>query len=83
MEKKIRKKRPPGASKRPAGVEREKTGTSIRPSISPKNEAASTSVHVRPTLKVMDIQLNPETARQAVILSEVIGKPVSKRGKRW
>ena len=34
------------------------------------------------THSVLGIPLNPETARQAIILSEVIGKPVSKRGSR-
>ena len=31
---------------------------------------------------VLNIPLNPNTARQAIILSEIIGKPVSKRGRR-
>jgi len=30
---------------------------------------------------VLNIPLNPNTARQAIILSEIIGKPISKRGR--
>jgi len=33
-------------------------------------------------LKSLGIELNPATARQAMVLSEVIGKPVSLRGKQ-
>jgi len=35
----------------------------------------------RSKLESLGIKLNPNTARQAVILSEIIGKPVSKRKK--
>ena len=36
----------------------------------------------RNSLKALGIDLNPTTARQAVILSEVIGKPLSRRGRQ-
>ena len=36
----------------------------------------------RSTLQTLGIELNSTTARQAVILSEIIGKPVSQRGRR-
>ena len=36
----------------------------------------------RSALQALGIELNSTTARQAVILSEIIGKPVSQRGRR-
>jgi len=38
--------------------------------------------HASPVHEVLGIPINSETARQAIILSEIIGKPVSKRGRR-
>jgi len=46
------------------------------------NPALATQVHKPPVHKVLNMPLNPDTARQAVILSEIIGKPVSRRGRR-
>jgi len=69
MEKRIDKKRPSGASRNPSA------GTK-------KSRAQSTVPRSGNALDVLGIELNPETARQAVILSEIIGKPVSKRGRR-
>ena len=37
---------------------------------------------ISPERSILNIPLNPDTARQAIILSEVIGRPVSKRGRR-
>ena len=48
-----------------------------------KKGTNSSETRVISTHKVLDIPLNADTARQAVILSEIIGKPVSKRRKRW
>jgi len=70
MERKVRKKR-----RDPV-----KSGTRSRPSESiSKKGASSTGRGQNTNHNVLGMQLNSETARQAIILSEVIGKPVSKR----
>jgi len=69
MEKKVRKKRP--------------RNTSPIKEIKDRAKTPLTEVQIKPKHKILDMHLSPETARQAVILSEIIGKPVSKRGKRW
>jgi len=82
MEKKTRKRLP---SKTPPVKERRdsvkgRAGTRPTESISKKSPIASETcaAHIN---KLPGIPLNAETARQAVILSEIIGKPVSKRRK--
>jgi len=70
MEKKVQKKRSQSVSANKEGKDARRKNT---PPI---------NVHSQPVHKVLNIPLNPETARQAVILSEIIGKPVSKRGRR-
>jgi len=70
MEKKVRKKRAQSTvkSKPPANSMTSSTPPSVN--------------HTGPVGSILNIPLNPDTARQAIILSEIIGKPVSKRGKR-
>jgi len=48
----------------------------------PPSSVSATVVQKPKVHSVLNMPLNSETARQAVILSEVIGKPVSKRGRR-
>jgi len=69
MEKKVRKKRSQASPSNKEGKDRVKTSL--------------TEVQIKPQHKILDIPLNPDTARQAVILSEVIGKPVSKRSRKY
>ncbi|MDR2589717.1 MAG: hypothetical protein LBC71_01830 [Oscillospiraceae bacterium] len=38
--------------------------------------------HTHDSLDALGIELNAGTARQAIILSEIIGKPISKRPRR-
>ena len=83
MENRTRKKRTQGASSQnrnsnPAGrgIVNRKSSSGEKSSLQP------TEVHVRPVHSALGMSLNPETARQAMILSEIIGKPVSKRGRR-
>jgi len=84
MENKVRKKRSKNTSVNKKIRDTTIDNTRIRPSsdIAGKSSAAEVVSFPR-TPKVLNMPINPETARQAVILSEVIGKPVSKRGKRW
>jgi len=70
MEKKVRKKRTPGAAKIQSSAN-DMTNRTLPP-----------TARTNPTGSILDIPLNPNTARQAIILSEIIGKPVSKRGRR-
>ena len=83
MEKKVRKKRPQGSPPRKERRDRVKSGSggslsgSTSKKVVPVNSAHPGSAH-----NVLGISLDPESARQAVILSEIIGKPVSKRGRR-
>jgi len=80
MERKVRKKRSSGAPQRKERRDSVKSGARTRPSESMSRKGASLSGTVSdPSHNVLGMQLNPETARQAIILSEVIGKPVSKR----
>jgi len=86
MEKSVRKKRPQRAPPRKERRDSVKSGTKSRPmeSVSKKSTKASASTSVappKPVHSVLGISLNAQTARQAVILSEIIGKPVSKRGR--
>jgi len=70
MENTVRKKRTKNASK-------------IRPpSGNSKNVLPKQETHTEPVRKILDLPLDPGVARQAIILSEIIGKPVSKRGRR-
>jgi len=70
MEKKVRKKRAQSTVK----IQPQTRGTI--------NSTPSSVTHTKPVGSILDIPFNPDTARQAVILSEIIGKPVSKRGRR-
>ena len=82
MENKTRKKRSSGA---PAKVKRDpvKSGRSSRSATGMViKKSPDETVRSGPPPNVLGITLDPESARQAVILSEIIGKPVSKRGKR-
>jgi len=82
MEKKVRKKRPQGASGS-SGNETAKTGTRPRPAqATSKKLSAPAEVQFTAHKKILNMPLNPETARQAIVLSEIIGKPVSKRSIR-
>jgi len=44
--------------------------------------ASEVKAPVRKPLDSIGLQLDSQTARQAIILSEIIGKPVAKRGRR-
>jgi len=80
MEKKNRSKRsasPPRKERRDSV----KAGSRASGS-SVKKSTSRTGVSSRPSHSVLGIPLNSETARQAIILSEVIGKPVSKRKRQ-
>jgi len=70
MEKKVAKKRRANVSDNKEGKDTAKKKTPL------------TTVHTPDVHKVLSMPLNPDTARQAVILSEIIGKPVSRRGRR-
>jgi len=70
MEKKVRKKRSQSVSANKEGKDNAAKKT-------PLTQVQTPAAH-----KVLNMPLNPDTARQAVILSEIIGKPVSKRGRR-
>jgi len=79
----VRKKRPQGAPPRKERRDGVKSGTrsSSSGSAVKKSAPGNTSRGSGP-LHTLGIDLNAKTARQAVILSEIIGKPVSKRGRR-
>ncbi|MCL2820150.1 MAG: hypothetical protein FWD38_04880 [Oscillospiraceae bacterium] len=84
MENKVRKKRSKNVSANKEISETTIDKNRIRPSsANAKKSSAAEVVSFSRTPKVLNMPINPETARQAIILSEVIGKPVSKRGKRW
>jgi len=83
MEKKVRKKRPQGAS--PQGGRNKPAGSGTGKHsliINSKESSQPAEMHANPVHSVLGIPINFDTARQAVILSEIIGKPVSKRGRR-
>jgi len=83
MEKNVRKKRPQGAPPRKERRDSVKSRTVAGQSGSASKKAVPVNdVFSGPAQNVLGISLNPESARQAVILSEIIGKPVSKRGRR-
>ena len=82
----------PARGKAPA--RRKKTNARAEKSASPqrqrnttrtRNTRSADTPQIAPrtnTLAALGLNLNPETARQAVILSEIIGQPVSKRKQR-
>jgi len=70
MEQKIRKKRTQSASKL------------VQPASDEKSNNQPASTHTNSVHSVLGIPLDPKAARQAIILSEIIGKPVSKRARR-
>jgi len=83
MDDKVRKKRPRGAPPRKERRDSVRSGTKTRPSESiSKKSIPVGDMHSGPAHSVLGFSLNAEAARQAVILSEIIGKPVSKRGRR-
>ena len=84
MESRTQKKRSPSAPPRKEKRDSVKSGVRNRTTESIiKKSAQADETNVEPTRKVLGMPINAATARQAVILSEIIGKPVSKRGKRW
>jgi len=70
MEKKVRKKRSLGADK----VQQPASGMI--------NSDLPSAMHSGPAGCILGIPLNHETAKRAIILSEIIGSPVSKRRRR-
>jgi len=84
MEERARKKRPGGA-----GTQRKERRDSVKnparggssSGIARKNTPV-TEPHSGSRAYVQGLELNAETVRQAVILSEIIGKPLAKRGRR-
>jgi len=84
MESKARKKRSSDTSQRKERRDSVKSGTRTRSANSMVTKSSDTkSSHAAKTHSVLGIPINSGTAKQAIILSEIIGKPVSKRGKRW
>jgi len=84
MENRTRKKRTQSSAQRKERKDTNRSKTGNRPGDSGNKKStppAGVVVHIPHS--PLNIPLNPDTARQAVILSEIIGKPVSKRGKRW
>jgi hypothetical protein len=54
----------------------------IRPAVgtgSTTKKALSEGEQRNPPISISDIQIDPDTARQAIILSEIIGPPAAKR----
>ena len=83
MENNTRRKRSQSAAQRKGKKDSIKNRTGINPAPgNTKKIIPLTEVSTGPLHSPLNISLNPETARQAVILSEIIGKPVSRRGKR-
>jgi len=87
---KIRMKRQPDAPKRNTQERSSQARKEKRDSVksgSRNTQAESTAKkgtgehNIQPNAKhsVLGISLNPETARQAIILSEIIGPPLAKR----
>jgi len=84
MEERTRKKRPGGAGA-PQKERRDSAKNPARGGSSSGAARKKTQVsepHSGSRAYVQGLELNAETARQAVILSEIIGKPLSKRGRR-
>jgi len=83
MEDNVRKERPPGATPRRKRRDVAKHRPDSRQSKSTAEKRAPVSGALTgSTHTLLGMPINSKTARQAVILSEIIGKPVSKRGKR-
>jgi len=81
MEKKTRKKR--SGTENPGKEGKDTSKTQSRSSLNTgKSSFTRSEVQISSGPKILDIPLNPETAKQAVILSEIIGKPLSKRSIR-
>jgi len=82
MEKKVRKKRTQSALSnkegKDAGAGAGKTRTTAEPG---KKTSAAKKASPAAGPYVLNMRLTPATAKQAVVLSEIIGKPVSKRRK--
>jgi len=81
----------PARKKRPAdGRARKNKKRAAEPAPTPANNAIEQSRQnslqqgssSNNAIRALGIDLNPTTARQAVILSEIIGKPVSQRNNR-
>jgi len=70
MEKKVRKKRAQST---------DKTQQPVNDTI---NSTPPSATHTNPAGSILGILLNPDTAKQAIILSEIISSPVSKRRRR-
>ncbi|MDR2599792.1 MAG: hypothetical protein LBC73_05895 [Oscillospiraceae bacterium] len=66
---------PPRKNRR-TGVRAAGTKSSVLPTTIQKQKSSHS------TLTALGIELSADTARQAIILSEIIGKPVSKRSRR-
>jgi len=84
MEERTRKKRPGGAGA-PRKERKDSAKSPARGGSSSGAARKNTKVsetHSGSRAYVKGIELNAETARQAVILSEIIGKPLAKRGRR-
>jgi len=85
MEERTRKKRRGGDGAPPRKDRRDSAKSPARGGSSSgaarKNTPAG-EPHSGSRAYVQGIELNAESARQAVILSEIIGKPLSKRGRR-
>jgi len=77
MEKPTQKKNP---TTRASGTIKKVDSTKQGRQKSPVKPDAPGNRHLS-ALDSFDIKLNPGTAKQAIILSEIIGKPVSKRSK--
>jgi len=78
MENKNRSKRS-GAPQRKERRDSVKAGSRASGTGVKKRSSSTAATKISPSRSVLGIPLNAETARQAIILSEVIGKPVSKR----
>jgi len=77
MERKTRKKQSAGTLQKNVKKDTVKSGVRKPP------PAPDPGIIISPPITgILDLPLNPDTARQAIILSEIIGKPVSKRGRR-
>jgi len=83
MEEKTRQKRSSGAPQRKERRDAVKSGSGRKSSTGIiKKGASSDRIPGNAAIERLGIRLDAGTARQAVILSEIIGKPVSKRGRR-
>jgi len=84
MEKNVRKKRPSGATPGKDKRDRAKSGSrSVTSENITRQSATGSETQVTSMNSVLGMPLDARAARQAVILSEIIGKPVSKRRMKW